>query len=199
MVYTVCASAVISPLKQWLDSYTKTRLKMCHPFKHFIHMQYFCCWLVLLSSLCIELALVCCTNPDNVHCFWTIFPNLKFVFASICATSPVHIQSDQYKSCWTVKQRRAVAAPFIPMGSNQKQRCGSEFAKWHDIYTPEECADEWRPNNADLKLPENCHEWFHDGHWTGEFATVIWRLHSFTVSFRGDVLGEYGPKELRNK
>ena len=48
---------------------------------------------------------------------------------------------------------------------------------------------------------ELCHEWFHhfrhhvyDGHWTGEFATVIWRLHCFTVSFRGDVRGEYGPR-----
>ena len=37
----VCASAVISPLRQWLDSYAKTRLKMWHTFKHFIHMQYF--------------------------------------------------------------------------------------------------------------------------------------------------------------
>ena len=42
------------------------------------------------------------------------------------------------------------------MGSNQKQRCGSEFAKWHDIYTPKECADKWRQHNADLKLLENC-------------------------------------------
>ena len=41
VVYTVCASAVISPLRQWLDSYAKTRLKMWHTFKHFIHMQYF--------------------------------------------------------------------------------------------------------------------------------------------------------------
>ena len=40
MVYTVCASTVISPLRQWLDFYGKTRLKMCHTFKHFIHMQY---------------------------------------------------------------------------------------------------------------------------------------------------------------
>ena len=42
------------------------------------------------------------------------------------------------------------------MGSDQKQRYGSEFAKYHDIYTPEECADEWKENNADLKLLENC-------------------------------------------
>ena len=38
----------------------------------------------------------------------------------------------------------------------KKQRRGSEFAKWHDIYTPEECAEEWGQNNADLKLLENC-------------------------------------------
>ena len=51
--------------------------------------------------------------------------------------------------------------------------------------------------------PEPCHEWFHhvrhhvhDGHWTGESATVIWRLHCFTVSFRGDVRWESGPREL---
>ena len=117
----------------------------------------FCCWLILLSSLYIELALACCTNPDNVHCFGTIFPNLNFVSASICAARPVHIQSDQYRSCSTVTQRRAFgAAPCIPMGSNRKQRSGSEFAKWHDICTPEECADEWRQTNADLKLLKKC-------------------------------------------
>ena len=135
VVYTVCASAVISPLKHWLDSYVKTRLKMCHTSKHFI-CNTFCCWLILFSSLYIELAMVCCTNPDDVHCFGTIFPNLNFVFASICTTRPVHIQSDQYRSCSTVKQRRAVgAAPFIPMQSNQKQRCGSEFAKTRSCST----------------------------------------------------------------
>ena len=41
VVYTVCASAVISPLRQWLDSYANTRLKTWHTFKHLIHMQYF--------------------------------------------------------------------------------------------------------------------------------------------------------------
>ena len=43
VVYTVCASAVMSPLRQLLDSSyaLKTRLKMCHTFTHFIHMQYF--------------------------------------------------------------------------------------------------------------------------------------------------------------
>ena len=64
----------------------------------------FCCRLILLSSLYIESALVCCMNQNNVHCFGTIFPNLNFVFASICAARPVHtcIQSDQYRNCSTV-------------------------------------------------------------------------------------------------
>ena len=154
--WIVCASAVLSPLRQWLDSYAaKTRLKMCHTCKHFIHMQYFCCWLSLLSSLYIELALMCCTNPDNVNYFGNVFPNLNFVFASICAARPVRIQSDQYRSCSTVKQRRAVgAAPFIPMVSKQKQRCGSEFANKISIHQRSAPTNEGK--HADLKLLENC-------------------------------------------
>ena len=115
----------------------------------------FCCWLILLSSLYIELALVCCTNPDYV--FGTIFPNLNFVFASIFAARPEHIYLirpiQKFLNCHTTTR---VGYSGTPMGSNQKQRCGSEFAKWHDIYTAEECADEWRLNNTDLKLLENC-------------------------------------------
>ena len=58
---------------------------------------------------------MCCTNPDNVNCIGTIFPNLNFVFASIWAARPVHIESDQYKSCSTVKQGPAVGAtPSTP-------------------------------------------------------------------------------------
>ena len=118
VVFTVCASAVISPLRQWLDSYAKTRLKMSHTFKHLFICNTFCCRLILLSlSLYIELAPVCCTNPNNVNCFGTIFPNLNFVFVSIWAARPVHIESDQYRSCSTAKQGPAVGAtPSIPIG-----------------------------------------------------------------------------------
>ena len=124
MVYTVFASMVISPLRQWLDSYAKTHLKMCHTFKHLFIFECntFCCRLILLSlSLYIELALVCCTNRNNVNCFGTIFPNLNYVFASIWATRPVHIESDQYRSCSTVKQGPAVGAtPSTPIGEQPK-------------------------------------------------------------------------------
>ena len=95
---------------------------------------------------------------------------------------------------------RWVPLAWFWWGATKKQRCGSEFAKWHDIYTPEECADEWRQNNADFKWL--CHEWFHlrhhvhDGHCTGEFTTVIGRLDSFTVPFRCYVRGESGLREL---
>ena len=103
-MYTVCASAVISPLRQ------------CHTFKHLFICNTFCCRLILLSlSLYIELELMCCTNPNNVNCLGTIFPNLNFVFASIWAARPVHIESDQYRSCSTVKQGPAVGAtPSTP-------------------------------------------------------------------------------------
>ena len=65
----------------------------------------------------------------------------------------------------------------------------------------EERASEWSQNNADFKLL--CRECFHhirhhvhESHCTGEFAKVVWRQDSFTVSFRGDVRGESGLKEL---
>ena len=119
---SLSASAVISPLRQWLDSYAKTRLKMWHTFKHFIHMQYF----LLPTNLFIVFVhwistVVYCTNPDNVHCFGTIFPNLNFVFASICAARPVHIQSDQYRSCSTVNKVNNVTT---------RDRCSRHSSRW---------------------------------------------------------------------
>ena len=198
MVYTVCASAVISPLRQWLDSYAKSRLKMWHTFKHFIHMQYF----LLPTNLVIVFVhwvctVVCCTNPDNVHCFGTIFPNLNFVFASIWAARPVHIQSDQYRSCSTVNKVNNVTT---------RDRCSRHSSRWGATKN-NAVALSSRNNMISIRerwfkvTRELCHEWFHhfrhhvhDGHWTREFATVIWRLHYFTVSFRGDVRGESGPR-----
>ena len=121
-MHTVCASVVISPLRQWLDSYAKTRLKMWHIFKHFIHMQYF----LLPTNLVIVFVhlvstVLRCTNPDNFHCFGTIFPNLNFVFAIICAARPVHIQSDQYRSCSTVNKVNIVTT---------RDRCSRHSSRW---------------------------------------------------------------------
>ena len=162
------------------------------------------CWLILLSlSLYIELALVCCTNPNNVNCFRTIFPNLNLVFASIWAARPVHIESDQYRRCSTVKQGPAVgASPSTPIWEQPK----TALWLWVREIT---CYLYTRGVRGRMKAKQRwfkvtrklCHEWFHDfrhhvhdGHWTREFATVIWRLHCFTVSFRGDVRGESGPR-----
>ena len=163
-VYTVCASAVISPLRQWLDSYAKTRFKMCHTFKHLLICNTFCCRLILLSlSLYIELALVCCTNPNNVNCFGTIFPNLNFVFASIWAASPVHIESDQYRSCSTVKQGPAVSAtPSTPIGEQPKTAlwlwvCEITcylYTRW--VHGRMKTKQRWFKVTRELS-----HEWFH--------------------------------------
>ena len=183
---------------------------MCHTFKHLFICNTFCCRLILLSlSLYIELALVCCTNLNNVNCIGTIFPNLNFVFASIWAARPVHIESDQYRSCSTVKQGPAVGATpsknsAVALGSrNDMISIHQRSARTN------EGKQRWFKVTREL-----CHEWFHhfrhhvhDGHWTGEFATVIWRLHCFTVSFRHlastlfhslvpwcDIRGESGPR-----
>ena len=177
---------------------------MCHTFKHLFICNTFCCRLILLSlSLYIEPSLVCCTNPNNVNCFETIFPNLNFVFASIWADRPVHIESDQYRSCSTVKQGPAVGAtPSTPIGEQPKTALWLWVREitWY-LYTRGvrrrmKAKQRWFKATREL-----CHEWFHhfrhhvhDGHWTGEFATVIWCLHCFTVSFRGDVRGESGPR-----
>ena len=130
---------------------------------------------------------MCCTNPDSVQCFGIIFPNVKFVFASICAARPVPMQSDQYRSCWTVKRHRW----WVLLGSS---RWGAtKTALWLRVremtwylYTRGVRGQIKAKKNADLKLL--CHERFHhvrhhvhDGHCIGEFATVIWRLYLFTV------------------
>ena len=103
-MYTVCASAVISPLRQWLDSYAKTRLKMWHTFKHFIHMQYF----LLPTNLVIVFVhwvstVVCCTNPDNVHLFLP-----QSVTPSRCIFNPTNTEVAQLSTKSTT-WRRAIA------------------------------------------------------------------------------------------
>ena len=166
----------------------------------------FCCRLILLLSLYIELALVCCMNPDNVHCFGTIFLNLNFVFASICATRPVHIPSDQYRSCSTVNNMmtrggRGATPGIYPDGEQPKTALWLWVREitWY-LYT-RGVGRQMKAKQCWFKVTQElCHEWFHhfrhhvhDVHWTGEFATIIWRLNCFTVSFCGDVCGESGP------
>ena len=63
--------------------------------------------LILLSSLYIELAMVCCTNLDNVHCFGTIFPNLNFVLRQtvppvrpICNTTNTEVAQLSNNDAW---------------------------------------------------------------------------------------------------
>ena len=119
-VYTVCASAVISPLRYsgWIPTLKLIWKCVTRSSVLFIYNT-FCCWLILLSSLYIELALVCCTNPDNVNCFGTMFPNLNFVFASSCAAHPLHIQSNQCRSCSTVNDARWVLLHLSQWGATK--------------------------------------------------------------------------------
>ena len=88
VIYTVCGSAVISPLREWLDSYAKTRLKMCHTFKHFIHMQYF----LLLTNLVIIFVHSVSTGvlyePRQWSLFWDYIAESKLYFCvNLCRPS----------------------------------------------------------------------------------------------------------------
>ena len=194
-VHSVCfrgdfAIKIVVGFLRWKCSTRSSILFICNTF---------CCRLILLSSLYIELALVCFTNPDNVYCFGTIFPTLNFVFASICAAHPVHIQSEQYRSCSTVNNVTTRSRHSSRWGATKNSAVVREitwclYTRW--VRGRMKAKQRWFKVTREL-----CHEWFHhfrhhvhDGHWTEEFATVIWRLHCFTVSFRGDVRGESGPR-----
>ena len=128
VVYTVCVSAVISPLRQWLDSYAKTRLNMWHTFKHFIHMQYF----LLPTNLVIVFVHWVSTGvlyePRQWSLFWDYIPESKLCFWLNLCRPPDTYSIRPIQKLLNCQQRDDALHAFIPMGSNQKQRCGSEFA-----------------------------------------------------------------------
>ena len=172
----------------------------------FTHMQYFLLPTNLVIVVFVHWAstgVLYEPQQSDVNCFGTIFPNLNFVFASIWAASPVHIESDQYRSCSTVKQGPAVSAtPSTPIGEQPNTALWLWVCEITCYLYTRWVHGRMKTKQRRFKVTrELSHEWFHhfrhhvhDRHWTGEFATVIWRLHCFTVSFRGDVRGESGPR-----
>ena len=128
----------------------------------------------------------------------------------IIIARPVHIQSNQYRlSCSTVNNvttrgARGATPGIHPDGEQPKTALWLWVREitWY-LYTRGvrgrmKAKQRWFQVTREL-----WHKWFHhfrhhvhDGHWTGEFTTIIWRLHCFTVSFRGDVRGESGPRKL---
>ena len=175
---------------------------MWHTFKHFVHMQYFCCCrLTLLSSLYTGVLY----EPRQCSLFWDYIPESKLCFASICAARPVHIQSDQsdqvaqLSTTWRHPGDDARCPGWWGATKNSAMALRSRnniilYTRW--VRGRMKAKQRWFKVTREL-----CHKWFHhfrhhvhDGHWTGEFATIIWRLHCFIVSFRGDVRGESGPR-----
>ena len=214
VVYTVCASAVISSLKQWLNFYAKTCLKMCLTFKHFIHIQYF----LLLTNLVIVFVHWVSTGvlyqPRQCSLFWDYIPEPKLCFCvNLCRPpGPYSIRPIQkLLNCQTTT--RVWCCSMHPDGEQPKTALWLWVREktWY-LYT-RGVRGRMKANQRWFKVTQElCHEWFyhvrhhvHDGDWTGEFVTVIWCLHYFTVSFCGDVRGVSGPNnspqligELRN-
>ena len=105
VVYTVCASAVILPLRQWLDSHAKTRLKMWHTFKHFIHMQYF----LLPTNLVIVFVHWVSTGvlyePRQCSLFWDYIPESKLCFCLNLCRPPATYSIRPIQKLFNCQQR----------------------------------------------------------------------------------------------
>ena len=180
---------------------------MCHTFKHFIHMQYF----LLLTNLVIVFVHWVSTDvlyePRKCSLFWYYIPESKPCFCvNLCRPSgPYSVRSIQkLLNCQTAT--RGGCCSIHPKWGVTKTALWLWVREmtWY-LYT-RGVRGRMKAKQCWFKVTrELCHEWFHHvrhhdnvhhGHWSGEFDTVIWRLHCFTVSFRGDVRGESGPREL---
>ena len=74
------------------------------------------------------------------------------------------------------------ATPSTPIGEQPKQRCGSGFVKWHDIYTTRGVRGRMKAKQRWFKVTrELCQEWFH--HFRHPWRPLDWRIrHSHLAS-----------------
>ena len=78
-------------------------------------------------------------------------PEYEFCLCIVqCLSSGPHAIR-RIKRLFNWQTPRWVSLGFSLWGATKHQHCNSEYAKWHDSYTPEECANEWMQNNADFK------------------------------------------------
>ena len=161
---------------------------MLHTFKHFIHMQYF----LLLTKLVIVFVHWVSTGAlYEPRLFWDYIPESKlFLPQSVPLARYIFNPTNTEVAQLSNNDAQPKTAPWLWV---------CEITRY--IYTRE--VREWmKAKQRWLKVTrELCHKWFHHfrnyvhgGHWTGEFAIVIWRLPCFTVSFRGDIRGESSPR-----
>ena len=182
---------------------------MWHTFKHFIHMQYF----LLPTNLVIIFVHWVSTRvlykPWQCSLFWDYIPESKLCFCLNLCRPPGTYSIRPIQKLLNCQQLWRDDARCPGCYSRHSSRWGATknsavalSSRNNMISIHQRSA---RTNEAEQRwfkvTQELCHEWFHhfrhhvhDGHWTGEFATIIWRLHCFTVSFRGDVRGESGPR-----
>ena len=93
----------------------------------------FSCWPVLLFYMHIVLSLVRCRNPDNVHCFGTVFMNeISLCIPLLC--TPVPLQSEN-REVAQLSFDTVGPAQLIPMGSNQTRRCNWIREMTWNLYT----------------------------------------------------------------
>ena len=181
---------------------------MCHTFKHFIHIQYF----LLLTNLVIVFVHSVSTGamcgPRQCSLFLDYNPESKLCFCvNLCRPSDPYsiLPIQKLLNCQTGQSMTRGGCCSIQPDGEQPKTTLWLWVREMTWYLYARGVRGWtKAKQRWLKVTrELCHEWFHhvrhhvhDGNWTWEFVTDIWRLHCFTVSFRGDVRGESGPREL---
>ena len=130
----------------------------------YIHMQHFLLPTNLVIVVFVHWAISgVLYEPQQCQLFWDYIPEYKLFFASIWAARLVHIESDQYRSCSTVKQGPAVGAtPSTPIGEQPKTALWLWVREitWY-LYTRGvrgrmKATQRWFKVTREL-----CHEWFH--------------------------------------
>ena len=130
-VHSVCFRGDFA-IKTVVGFLRKTRLKMWHTFKHFIHMQY----CLLPTNFVIVFVHWVSTGvlyePRQCSLFWDYIPESRLCFCPNLCRPPGAYSIRPIQKLLNCQQRddaRWVLQAFIPMESNQNHRCGSEFAK----------------------------------------------------------------------
>ena len=163
----------------------------------------FCCWLILLlwlSSLYIELALVCCTNPDNVQSFGTIFPNLTlFLHQSVPPVLSIFNPTNTEVAQLSNKDReQPQTRPWLWVSEMTWYLYTRGVRVWM------KAKQRWF--KVTRELCQLCHEWFHQVRQSCSWQPLDWRIRQpfdvytdFTVSQSRSVMTSMenpAPKNL---
>ena len=90
-------------------------------------------------------------EPQQCPLFRDYIPESKVCLRILLCRPSGHSAIRRIEKLPNCQRPRWVPLGWSRWGATKHQHCNFEYAKWHDIYTQEECADEWMQNNTDFK------------------------------------------------